>query len=154
MMQLGWYGNEDIFFRAVTADTEKPWWLLGVEPASPILDVRGVDALAEVVYPDKTTVVKVPVQIKGSCAGMREYYRLHPSARRARVVVLPVNKHFYAEQILYFFLRRLERVRQANIRYDDYLAKLESIPVTGKAVEILAVLTKRAAQRQTGTGAN
>jgi hypothetical protein len=148
MLNIGDYASEERFFEALSGEYPKPYWLVSVEQASPLLDIRGVDAIAQVKYPAKGGVVRVPIQIKHSWTSVAHYYTKHPYARQMRVVVLVIHLGHALHRVRSTLYDAVEEVRTANVRYDTFLDDLQKAPVTGKAVELLKMMEAKRGMSQ------
>jgi len=139
---------ENRFFEAFTGDYPKPYWFLSIEPASPLLDMKGVDAVVVAKYPANGGEVRVPVQIKGSWSKVSEYYDLHPDAQRARVVVLVVRPDHPLKNIRKLLYDGVAALRAANIRFENYFNALDKRLVSNsEGKRILRALEDRSQRK-------
>ena len=134
---------EQRFFEAFLPEYPKPYWLAGVERDTELLDVCGVDAIAQVKYPGSGDLVRVPIQIKGDQSKVDEYYALHPDAFRARVVVVVVWRDSGLGLIRERLYDQITARRAGNVRFDDYLARLRSTPVSGRMSQMMERIGSR-----------
>ncbi|MEK7109210.1 MAG: hypothetical protein AAB919_02130 [Patescibacteria group bacterium] len=134
---------EQRFFEAFLPEYPKPYWLVGLQRAADLLDVRGVDAIAQVKYPGSGDLVRVPVQIKGDQSKVDEYYTLHPDAFRARVIVVVVWRDSGFGLIRERVYDQIAARRAGNVRYDEYLAKLQRTPITRRVRQLVEKISSR-----------
>lgn len=119
------------FLNAFKDPCKKPYWLVSVTQAPPRLDALGVDAIAQVRYPGSGDLVDVPIQIKSNKKIVAEYYLAHPEARRAHVVVLVIWMKDDPRLIRERLCERIQALRCANIRFEEYFRSLEQCPLSG-----------------------
>jgi hypothetical protein len=110
----------------------EPEWFLGVEVASTLLDMRGVDCLALVKYPKLRNPVRVPIQIKSSGRHIEDYFDRHRGAKEAGVIVLVIKQGDGVVAIRNKLFGALGNVRKSGIIFDAYLAKITRKPIRGK----------------------
>ena len=120
--------NERRFF-AIFSDPSlvTPWWFMEMRTVSRTLDAHGVDAVATIHDPQKINPIRVPFQIKSSCAAMTDYFVKHPRAWFAGVVVVVVNKYRSDHVICGRVFRALQEIHEKEIRYDSYFKTLKTI---------------------------
>ena len=148
MFESGNYSAEDRFFEAFAGDFAKPSWFLGIRQALPKLDLQGVDAIAEIIYPDNSTVL-VPAEVKGNRDHIDAYYRDHPMSFAAKVVIVVVFRRDSFARIRGDFFHEVERRRLNNIRYEEFFAKLERAEFgAGMRRRVAQVAANRAAREQ------
>lgn len=134
--------NEVLFFDAFARNYPKPRYLKDISRASPRLDALGVDAIALVVYQDGEEV-RVPIQLKGTRAQVDRYYIVHPEAFRAKVIVLVVDGDMSPQCIRARLYEKLEATRMRNIKFEDYLKRLENQPLPSCAKRFSKIIAER-----------
>lgn len=155
-----WYNEhigdqtEQRFFAACSKwlPTE-PDWFFGVEEPSAVLDLRGVDFIAWVRYKNDRAVLPVPIQVKSSTNHVARWYKAHPSAKAARVVVIVVKSHHSELGIRNNLFTELRKVRDEQIFYQSYLAQTGKKPVNERGQKFLQKIEAKRARRQAKQGA-
>jgi hypothetical protein len=106
---------------------ETPAWFVKVIAGGPAWDIRGVDAFAYYVPEDGSKRVKVPIQIKSSLQGKRNFRKKASADSRKNVIVIAVLASETDDQLRGQLYAELERVRGAGKRFDDFLTRTMAI---------------------------
>jgi hypothetical protein len=129
-------------------DPHEPGWFLGLDESSSVLDLRGVDFIAWVKYPKRRAPMPVPVQIKSSENGKDFYYKKHPRAKDAGVIVLVLNKRDTQGGIRARLFAELAKVREKGIVYAEYVEELRVRRVTPNGHLLINLIEERRAARE------
>lgn len=136
--------TETRFLRAIQTDTgSKPAWFIKVLRATALLDMSGIDAIALVRYPKISEPVRIPIQIKSSIAGRESYFRHHPDAREARVVVIIIHERMDDDMICRTLYRELGEVWRDRVLYKEFFLKNITRPITPRGTEIMEEIRGR-----------
>lgn len=103
---------------------DTPSWFIGLILGDFELDLRGVDAIAYITYPGEYRVSRVPIQIKSSYSGIREFEEEQKKYGGENIVVVLVRDDISSNQFRRYTFTELQRIRAENIRFDDYFARL------------------------------
>jgi hypothetical protein len=126
--------SETRFFGAAAVRLHStPQWLIGITRADIELDLRGVDAVAWVLYPKSTRVERIPIQIKSSWGGVAEHKKQHPDLARADVVYMVMEDDLDDNDIRRILYAELNRRRERNVRFERFLGRFLSTQLSGRA---------------------
>ena len=116
--------TETRFFDAATVRLNNiPGWLIGIMPADIELDLRGIDAIAYVLYPNENWVERIPIEIKSSWGGVAYHKQDHPDLARADVVYIVIDDSLEDEDVRRILYAELNKRRTRNIRFEKFLTK-------------------------------
>ena len=119
--------SETRFFNAVTVRLpHTPDWLIGIVTADIELDLRGVDAVAYVLYPKSTWAERIPIQIKSTWGWVDDHRKKHPELAKADVVYIVINDDLDDAAIRRILYAELNKRRMKNIRFEKFLGKFLS----------------------------
>lgn len=124
-----------------------PSWFIGVIPADFEYDLRGVDAIAYITYPGETWASRIPIQIKSSWTGYYSYKEKHAKHGAEDVIVAVIRDDSTDEDIRTMLYEELKRIREQNIRFDQYFRELLAYPIS-RGAECVRQRLIRAKTRQ------
>lgn len=117
--------TERRFFEAHSAKTEEtPSWLFRIKAATPVMDLRGIDAVALVRTIKEHATTRVPIQIKSSEGGRWHYQQEMPVLQAEYVRVIVVTPDMDAEAIRKATYELLQPVHDDNIRFGWFWQEL------------------------------
>ena len=126
--------SEERFFAAATARLrDTPPWLIGITPADIELDLRGVDAVAYVLYPRSTWAERIPIQIKSSWGGVGEHRKMHPDLAKADVVYMVIQDDLDDADIRRILYAELDKRRKKKIRFEKFLNRFVTDQLSPRA---------------------
>lgn len=144
MLPKHWGSAESQFKDAVFGKTHKPPWFVNIEKASAVMDVRGIDWIAYIWHRQHPKPIRVPIQIKGSAEGVKDYYKRYPDAHRAGVIVLVVQRTDSPVYIIDRLVEKLHEVRQKEtVDFSEYLKKISTRPLRRYESLIIAKMAQR-----------
>jgi hypothetical protein len=137
---------------------DEPQWFFGIEEASVVLDMRGIDFIAWVKYANRRETMPVPIQVKSSDRYVKEYYEKHSHAESGNIVMIVVPPNATLGTMRRMAFERLRVVRDKKITYYDLLFRVGSKPVNSKGQRFLKKIEEKRARREqklrpTGTAA-
>jgi len=125
--------TEKRFFEAMQVRTEQtPPWFKKIERADLFFDLRGIDAFAFVEYREGERRLRIPIQIKSSKTGAKEYRERHPLCYEHGVVVIVVKSNRTDEQLRQHVYTELGRARKQKIRDGTRFTALHALLVSGR----------------------
>ncbi len=103
-----------------------PPWLIGITRADIELDLRGIDAVAYVLYSNEPWAERIPIQIKSSWGGATHHKTAHPELAKAGIVYIVMFDDMDEYDIRRVLYSELSKRRARNIRFEKFLAKFVS----------------------------
>lgn len=135
--------SEARFFEAASVILpQTPPWLIAIEKAPSELDLRGVDAIAYITYPGEHHVERVPIQIKSSWHAVTRYLEKHEHRRLAVPVFIVMLDRLTPHDVRRILYSRLRKIRDDNVRFNDYFAQQYSSRLSLRAEETLQRLLR------------
>lgn len=101
--------------------------IVRVKFASRRLDQHGVDAVVSLRLPSKQ-ILKVPVQVKSSEAGVSEYKEQYPQYVDQGVIIMVVNERRSDEEIRSELKFRLQVVQRTQVSFVQFFASMRKEP--------------------------
>ena len=126
------------FFEAVGFMRSRftPSWFIGIIPADFEYDLRGVDAIAYITYPGDTWASRIPIQIKSSWTGYWAYKEKHAKYGGENVVIAVMRDEISNDAIRATLYDDLNKIREENVRFDEYFQNLFAHPISTGAERI------------------
>lgn len=90
------------------------------------LDMHGVDIIIFVTSLVGKRDIKVPVQVKSSFAGIRDYYKKHPTCVEAGVLIIVVNDAYSDKHLSSLLQERLEDIQWCNHTFETFFESVRS----------------------------
>lgn len=116
--------TENRFLRLMSTNVDyTPPWYLHTAKAENEWDYRGIDFFVYIAHKEGGLPVKVPVQIKSSKTGAREFRRKHSPSQVANILVFIITEMKTDEEVLRKVYRRLWHVYHSCKRYHGYYAQ-------------------------------
>lgn len=109
---------------ASTIHSYTPSWFVGILEADFEHDLRGVDAIAYITYPSEHWIERIPIQIKSSWTGYHSYKEEHVEHGAKDVIVIVVQDDRLDEELRRILYGELRKIREQNIRFTDFFARL------------------------------
>ena len=133
--------NEDRFFALMLVRTETtPEWFIKIKRANPAWDTRGIDAFAYIRPLANGRKIIVPIQILSASKKRWKYNKQQPGNLEAGVVTIVVSAKRTEEFIRQQLFERLEGVRDAGMRFDEFLKRRMDRPLNDRARQIKTYL--------------
>jgi len=145
--------SEQRFLTACNIRTlDTPRWFVGVEEADLEMDIRGIDALAEV-YPWNGIIpVKIPVQIKSSAAGKRKFRNTMSKDKVKHIAVVVVRDNRTDHQLRRQLYTELAPLRKLNLDFDGFFDRLRKDYMPPALVEKVSKLAAENRRLRAETG--
>ncbi len=116
--------TEDRFLRLMSTKVDfTPPWYLHAEKAPYEWDHRGIDFFVYISHKEGGEPVKVPVQIKSSKDGAREFRRKHSAHQVSHITVFVLTRRMSDTDVRNMVYARLRRVRTSGRRYGRYYGR-------------------------------
>lgn len=126
--------SEERFFDAATVRLHNtPQWLIGITRADIELDLRGIDAMAYVLYPGESRAERIPIQVKSSWGGTNHHRAAHPELAKANIVYIVILDDLNDVAIRRILYAELDKRRSRKIRYERILRKIVGDPLSLRA---------------------
>lgn len=126
--------SERRFFAACNERTRRtPDWFIKVAQADVAWDVRGIDGFAFFRPLDGGKRIKVPIQIKSSKRGRKEFLKKMPSSFASNVTVVVVLRWKSDEQLRQQLYAKLGSIRNQRITFHYFLAETMGKPLSSQA---------------------
>ena len=103
---------------------ETPHWLVCIEKADIDLDLRGVDAIAHVLYRGEEWAERIPIQVKSSWGGKRHHIAKHAEHGAQRVLYMIIHDHLNERDIQKILYAELGKIRAQGMKYNNFFAAL------------------------------
>lgn len=113
--------TENRFLRIMSTPVHAtPHWYLRTEKAEYEWDHRGIDFFVYIAHKEDGQPVKVPVQIKSSKDGAREFRRKHTPQQVSTILMFVIARRLDDATLRIMIYARLRRIHESGIRYDRY----------------------------------
>lgn len=104
-------------------------WVLDAERAPSLLDVRGIDILVHIRYPNGS-FGRIPLQIKSRLSDVEDYYRKHRKAREQGIVPIILELEDSLVMVALKTYPHLRRMRERVGGHEPYILDRGSWPIT------------------------